>query len=92
MSAKPDEIEGQPVPDVEERPAGTAHGTRNGAKLTYGAVLFEGRLEVTDREAFLDAIRKGIGSGKAYGFDLLSFAPVAARALLSFFPLSPQNP
>ena len=34
--------------------------------------MFEGRLEVTDREAFLDTIRKGIGSGKAYGFGLLT--------------------
>jgi CRISPR system Cascade subunit CasE len=42
--------------------------------LRFGAVLFEGRLEVTDRELFLTALREGIGSGKAFGFGLLSVA------------------
>jgi CRISPR system Cascade subunit CasE len=42
--------------------------------LRFGAVLFEGRLEVTDRAAFLATLRAGIGSGKAFGFGLLSVA------------------
>lgn len=42
--------------------------------LTFRGVVFDGRLVVTDREAFLAAVRKGIGSGKAYGFGLLSLA------------------
>ncbi len=44
--------------------------------LTFGATLFEGRLEVTDREQFLNTLRVGIGSGKAFGFGLLSIASV----------------
>jgi CRISPR system Cascade subunit CasE len=44
-------------------------------KLTFGAVLFEGVLEVTDPARFSGAIGDGIGSAKAYGFGLLSVAP-----------------
>lgn len=45
-------------------------------RLTFGSVVFEGVLEVTDAEQFRKALVKGIGSGKAYGFGLLSIAPV----------------
>jgi CRISPR system Cascade subunit CasE len=40
-------------------------------------VLYEGELEVTDTAAFRQALEKGIGSGKAYGFGLLSVAPAS---------------
>jgi CRISPR system Cascade subunit CasE len=40
-------------------------------------VVFEGRLRVTDAEAFRRALAAGIGSGKAFGFGLLSVAPAA---------------
>ncbi|HWQ11339.1 MAG TPA: type I-E CRISPR-associated protein Cas6/Cse3/CasE [Roseiflexaceae bacterium] len=53
------------------RPSG---GSADTMPLRFGAVLFEGRLEVTDRAAFLDTLRVGIGSGKAFGFGLLSVA------------------
>lgn len=43
-------------------------------RLTFSAVVFDGLLEVTERTAFLGALRAGIGSGKAYGFGLLSVA------------------
>ncbi|MFO7169860.1 MAG: type I-E CRISPR-associated protein Cas6/Cse3/CasE [Chloroflexota bacterium] len=42
--------------------------------MRFGAVLFSGLLEVTDRAAFLRALEHGIGSGKAFGFGLLSVA------------------
>ena len=45
-------------------------------EVISGAVLFEGRLEVTDRTMFLEALRGGIGSGKAFGFGLLSVASI----------------
>lgn len=38
-------------------------------------VRFDGILQVTDPAAFLTAIQSGIGSGKAFGFGLLSVAP-----------------
>lgn len=44
--------------------------------LRFGAVLFEGHLEVTNREMFLKTLQSGIGSGKAFGFGLLSVASV----------------
>jgi CRISPR system Cascade subunit CasE len=46
-------------------------GTR---RMTLAAVLFNGRLEVTEVELFRQALVNGIGSGKAYGFGLLSVA------------------
>lgn len=46
------------------------------APMIFGSIVFEGILEVTDAEQFCKALVKGIGSGKAYGFGLLSIAPV----------------
>ena len=43
-------------------------------KITFGSVVFEGVLEVTDVEKFRAALQTGIGTGKAYGFGLLSIA------------------
>ncbi|MBL8067384.1 MAG: type I-E CRISPR-associated protein Cas6/Cse3/CasE [Armatimonadetes bacterium] len=40
-----------------------------------GAVQFDGVLIVTDPERLREAVRKGIGPQKAYGFGLLSLAP-----------------
>lgn len=67
------------IPAIEEA-AGTVVGwhemQRTGKpNLTFGAVLFEGVLRVTDAAAFRAALERGIGSGKAYGFGLLSVAP-----------------
>lgn len=45
-----------------------------GARLTFGSVLFEGRLRVTNAALFREMLERGIGSGKAYGFGLLSIA------------------
>lgn len=45
--------------------------------LKFFSVQFDGILQVTDPERFLVAIQSGIGSGKAFGFGLLSVA--AAR-------------
>lgn len=44
-------------------------------RVTLGSAIFEGVLEVTDADAFRIALAKGIGSGKAYGFGLMSVAP-----------------
>jgi CRISPR system Cascade subunit CasE len=53
-----------------------AHDDTAPMPLRFGAVVFEGRLEVTDRATFLGTLRNGIGSGKAFGFGLLSVASV----------------
>jgi len=39
-------------------------------------VRFDGTLEVTEPEIFLETVRQGIGSGKGLGFGLLSLAPL----------------
>ena len=50
------------------------------AKKVYDAkffsVQFDGILQVTDTAAFLTAVQAGIGSGKAFGFGLLSLAAI----------------
>jgi CRISPR system Cascade subunit CasE len=44
-------------------------------KLTFAGVLFQGILEITDLQVFQKTLSDGIGSGKSYGFGLLSIAP-----------------
>lgn len=78
------------VPDVIVRSHGISEGkkilqavlTKKGKKddgattsLTFEGVLFDGYLRVTDKALLVNAIRSGIGPGKAYGFGLLSVAP-----------------
>jgi len=49
------------------------HGSHD---LKHCAVRFEGVVQVTDPDVFLQTLQTGIGSGKAFGFGLLSVAPV----------------
>lgn len=42
--------------------------------LRHQSVRFEGTLRVADPEVFLQTLRSGIGSGKAFGFGLISLA------------------
>jgi CRISPR system Cascade subunit CasE len=71
------------VPDVRAVGSAKVTGARRlvdgevalaGQRLTFGSVLFEGRLRVVDAAAMREALMHGIGSGKAYGFGLLSIA------------------
>jgi CRISPR system Cascade subunit CasE len=50
---------------------------RNGEKrrLTFRSVIYQGILEVADPEQLWRGVKRGIGSGKAFGFGLLSLAP-----------------
>lgn len=71
---------GLPDTRATNRPTvrGRSKDTRNQSiPLTFGDVLFEGRLTVTDRAVFLATLHNGIGSGKAFGFGLLSIASVS---------------
>ncbi len=65
------------VPDVRQRDTKQI-GKRLGTDLTFQSVLFEGKLQVIDPDVFRQALTQGIGSGKAYGFGLLSIAPASA--------------
>ncbi|MFC4564846.1 type I-E CRISPR-associated protein Cas6/Cse3/CasE [Nocardiopsis mangrovi] len=48
-------------------------------KITISAVRYDGRLVVTDADAFTEAVRSGIGRAKAYGCGLVSLAPIPSR-------------
>ncbi len=43
-------------------------------KVKLAAVQFDGLLQVTDVERLRQAVRQGVGSGKGFGFGLLSLA------------------
>jgi CRISPR system Cascade subunit CasE len=66
------------IPAVDARPGGIATGYRSNAgrrqKLSFGAVLFEGMLRITDGALFRQTLEHGLGSGKSYGFGLMSVA------------------
>jgi CRISPR system Cascade subunit CasE len=47
---------------------------RAGAVMTFGSVLFDGRLVVTEPGLFVETLKRGIGTAKAYGFGLVSVA------------------
>lgn len=49
-------------------------GTRQGQKMMFKSVLFQGDLMVTDTILFRESLFKGIGSAKGFGFGLLSIA------------------
>ena len=44
--------------------------------LTFNSVLFKGVLTITNSNKFLNTLKNGIGSGKAFGFGLLSISPI----------------
>lgn len=65
------------VPDVEVAEERKLLGRRSRSEaqkheLTFAPVLFEGRLVVSNPEAFRAALAAGLGPGKAFGFGLLS--------------------
>jgi CRISPR system Cascade subunit CasE len=54
-----------------------APASGRGAKaVTVAGALFEGVLTIVDAALFRAALEGGIGPAKAYGFGLLSIAPV----------------
>lgn len=67
---------------------GASPSSRERRQLTFAAVLFEGLLEVTDPDAFRAALEQGIGSGKAYGFGLLSIAPATSTRTAPAAPVA----
>jgi CRISPR system Cascade subunit CasE len=60
---------------IEEPDAAGWRGARGGhQRLTFASARFDGRLRITDAEAFRSALAQGVGPAKAYGFGLLSIA------------------
>jgi CRISPR system Cascade subunit CasE len=60
---------------VNVLPEGRDRNGKPGYAGEFLAVRFEGLLEVTDPERFLQTVRDGLGSAKGFGFGLLSLAP-----------------
>lgn len=52
----------------------TAKVSKNSKIMTFYGVQFEGVLQIIDPEKFKMSLKNGIGSGKAFGFGLLSIA------------------
>jgi CRISPR system Cascade subunit CasE len=68
-----------PIADVRATGTGDRVIGQNGShRLMFASVTFEGRLHVTDPAPFQQALWYGIGTGKAFGFGLLSIAPDSA--------------
>lgn len=67
--------QGSQVPGTRATPGGSVTGGRRAQRrMTFGAAVFDGYLEVTDADRLRRAIEEGIGPAKAYGFGLLSIA------------------
>src|SRR5262249_23416652 len=60
---------------VDVVPEGRDRNGKPGYESEFLAVRFEGVLVVTDPETFRATVASGLGSGKAFGFGLLSVAP-----------------
>lgn len=63
------------VPDLDTLPEPGVHGKRSGTELTFGSISYQGHLQITDADRFRNTLARGLGSGKAYGFGLLTIAP-----------------
>lgn len=63
-----------PVEQVRTSHEGRVRGNNDGRPLTFQGVTFEGALRIEDAKRFHAALAGGIGSGKAFGFGLLSIA------------------
>lgn len=46
------------------------------APIRIATVLYQGVLQITDPDLFVEAIQQGIGRGRSYGCGLLSIAPL----------------
>jgi CRISPR system Cascade subunit CasE len=58
-------------------PRGREFFHKSGAHGTLAAVEFQGTLTVNDKTLFLQTVRQGIGSAKAFGFGLLALTPLS---------------
>lgn len=71
---------GAALQDFRVTDRGMVHGVqyKDGARHTLSllAVQFDGILQVIDPSSFVASLVHGIGSGKGFGFGLLSLAPI----------------
>ncbi|MHB0979854.1 MAG: type I-E CRISPR-associated protein Cas6/Cse3/CasE [Thermoleophilia bacterium] len=62
-------------PDVALREEPMVRGRRSGTGLSLCCVVYRGHLRISNREAFMETLRGGVGPGKAYGLGLMLIAP-----------------
>ena len=67
--------------DVTTFTPGYVYISKNGKGQRLFSVLYNGLLQVIDPDAFWQTFVSGIGSGKAFGFGLLSVAPGNSEGL-----------
>jgi CRISPR system Cascade subunit CasE len=63
--------------DLRTIPRGREFFRKEGIQGTHTAVEFQGTLIVRDPGLFMEAVRHGIGSAKAFGFGLLALTPLS---------------
>jgi len=71
------------TPKLKVIPEGKTYNSKrvgdSRCSTTHFTVLFEGLLEVTDPNAFIRTICRGVGPAKAFGCGLMSVAPVSCK-------------
>lgn len=63
------------LPDVAVREEAMIRGRRSGSGVSFSGVVYQGHLRISNREAFMETLRGGVGPGKAYGLGLMLIAP-----------------
>ena len=58
-------------------PGGTIHREQAKHKTRFLSIQFDGILQVAHPDRFLQTLKQGVGSGKGFGFGLLSIAPAS---------------
>lgn len=58
---------------VKKKPTGKSGKSFN---LKFDTIQFDGVLKINELDKFSDAIKNGVGSGKAFGYGMLSIAPL----------------
>lgn len=69
---RPHEADGRPQVVVGD--TWRLRGARGKSMTTHQGVVFSGALVVDDPDRLRDALRRGVGRGRAYGFGLLTVA------------------
>ena len=65
-----------------QRPDGVSRGRKKGVgAITHEGCVFEGVLTISNPELAKRALIDGLGTAKAYGFGLLSLAPLETESL-----------
>lgn len=59
------------VSELEQIHVSGRHREEKGGTMYHDAYRYQGVLQIADADAFREALRKGIGSGKAYGFGMM---------------------